>query len=62
MEETKLILLHRESKNEPIWINVAQIEHLEKLSEQGGTVITMMTPTQHRVVETPKEIQAKIAE
>ena len=67
MEETKLILLRKElgegweSKYEEIWINVAQIEHLKKTSDSDDTLITMMNKTTHNVVETPEEIQAKIA-
>ena len=61
-EKAELIRLHMEFENEPIWINAAQIEHVEKLSDPPGTLITMVNETKHHVVEPPEQIQAKIAE
>ena len=44
------------------WIDAAQIEHVEKLSDPPGTLITMVNETKHHIVEPPEQIQAKIAE
>ena len=62
MAKEKLILVHTDGYNDPLWINAANIETVARYEDSNGvyTLVTMINGKTHPVQETPEQIQAQI--